>query len=119
MDKETMLHFLTISGLLVIASVFTLNGPLLTFTLTLFVIAVVLNCLRIFGGAAGISDLFNFSIDKGEKLAKTKIRKGEVIDGLTKKSRGLMYLIAPSMCFVGAIFVIICFGCMWYMTLCS
>ena len=64
MDKDTMLHFLKISGLLVIASVFTLNGPLLTLTLTLFVIAVVLNCLRIFGGTAGISDQFDFSIDK-------------------------------------------------------
>ena len=119
MDKDKALKFLAGSGIAVILSVFTLNGPLLTITLTLFVIAVVLNCCRIFGGLDGIEEIFNFSIDKGAELSKHKIKKGEVIDGIFKKSKGVTYLIAPSMCLVGVIFVIICLLCMWTMVLCG
>lgn len=119
MDKDKALKFLAGSGIAVIVSVFTLNGPLLTITLTLFVIAVALNCCQIFGGLDGIEKLFGFAIDKGAELSKHKIRKGEVIDGILKKSKGITYLIAPSMCFVGVIFVIICLACMWAMVLCG
>ena len=119
MDKGTALKFLVGSGIAVFLSVFTLNGPLLTFTMTLFVIAVVLNCSRIFGGLRGVEDIFNFAFDKGSELSKHKIKKGNVIDGILKKSKGVTYLIAPSMCFVGVIFVVICLGCMWTMVLCG
>lgn len=117
MDTKTMLQLLKISGAAVIVSVFTLNGPILTIALTVFVIAVFVNCLRIFGGRDGIEELLNFSIDKGAELAKPKIQKGKIADGVSKKSKGIMYLIAHSMCLVGVIFTVICLLCMWSMVI--
>ena len=119
MDKDIALKFLAGSGIAVIISVFTLSGPLLTLTMTLFVIAVVLNCSRIFGGLRGVENIFDFAFDKGSELSKRKIKKGEALDGILKKIKGVTYLIAPSMCFVGVIFTVICLGCMWTMVLCG
>lgn len=99
-----MLYFLKISSIVFIMSLFTGNGACITFSLTLFLIAVILNCRRIWKTDDIVNIIIDTSFNKGSQYLKNK-----------KYVKGITYLIAPSMLVIGIIFAGISLACMWIM----
>ena len=67
-----MLKLLYVSGGLFVLSLFTFNEIFLTVALTLFVIAVVLNCCKLWEGQAVFNVVADKSFDNAKKHFKNK-----------------------------------------------
>ena len=101
-----MLQFLRISGFLVIMSLFSFNGAIITSCLTIFIISVALNCAKMWKGEHIVDEVSNYTFNKGSYYMKHK-----------KPIRGIVYLITPSILILGIIFLILSLGCMWRMVI--
>lgn len=99
-----MLKFLGIGGLLFILSLFTDNGLILTAALTLFVIAVVLNCARLWKGQDVLSAAIDTTYENSVEYMKNK-----------EYGKAGVYFMALPMIFVGIFFAVILLFCMWVM----
>lgn len=102
MRKFTKLEkFLNISGICLITSIFTANSILLTSTLTLFIIAVILNINKTFG-----KDIL-FKLEEQTDKKATESFKNK------KYGRGVVNYVAFPVVIVGIFFAVIQLTVMW------
>ena len=101
-----MLKLLYVSGGLFVLSLFTFNEIFLTVALTLFVIAVVLNCYKLWKG----QDVFNVVADKSFDNAKKHFKNKQY-------GKAAVYSMAFPMVVTGVVMAILILCCMWYMSL--
>lgn len=94
------------TGILFILSLLTGSSLILTICLTLFVLAVVINCCDLWKG----QNVIGYMFDKTES---------NTIEAFKNKQygRALVNAIASPMVIIGMIMVVLCMICMWSMAL--
>lgn len=101
-----MIKFLGISGTLFILSVCSGNSLFPTISLTLFVIAAVLNCIKLWRGKDIINLVVDATHDKSISCFKNK-----------NYGKGLVYFMSYPMIVVGIFFAFLTLISMWAMVL--
>lgn len=92
------------TGMLFILSLLTGSPLILTICLTLFIIAVVINCCDLWKG----QNVIGYMFDKTENNAIEAFKNKQY-------GRALVNTIASQMVIMGMIMVVLCMICMWSM----
>ena len=94
------------TGVLFILSLLTGSPLILTICLTLFIIAVVINCCNLWKG----QNVIGYMFDKTENNAIEAFKNKQY-------GRALVNTFASPMVIIGMIMVVLCMICMWGMVL--
>ena len=101
-----MIKFLGISGALFVLSIFTGSCLFLTFSFTLFIIAVILNCIKLWKGRS----IVNLVVDKTHDNAINCFKNREY-------GKASVYFLSYPIVVVGIFFASLTLICMWVMLL--
>ena len=93
---------ISVTGVLFILSLLTGNSLILTACLTAFVIAVAIECLKMFKGQHVISTMFDHTQNRAKESLKEK-----------KFGTAMVNFLAGPMVIIGLIFVVIILIIMW------